>query len=53
MRLAIDIVLSGFALRTDVQIIHHPNCFQEERGQFMWDWMMQALQKFGKSAGGS
>ena len=31
------IVLDGFELTTDAEIVHHPNRFMDERGQAMWD----------------
>jgi hypothetical protein len=43
MRRASEIVLAGFPLRTDAQIIHYPNRFREERGLTMWQWMLETL----------
>jgi DNA polymerase I len=43
MRLASERVLAGFALRTDVQIIRHPNRFIDERGETMWRWLLESL----------
>jgi DNA polymerase I len=43
MRLASEQVLAGFALRSDVQIIRSPNRFRDERGQAMWNWLLESV----------
>jgi hypothetical protein len=43
MRRASEVVLAGFPLRTDAQIICYPDRFCDERGITMWRWMQQAL----------
>jgi DNA polymerase I-like protein with 3'-5' exonuclease and polymerase domains len=43
MRRASEVVLAGFPLRTDAQIIRYPDRFSDERGITMWRWMQQAL----------
>ena len=50
MQRASELVLDGFPLLTDVQIIRYPNRFQEKRGATMWAWMMETLPAFEKSA---
>jgi len=34
---ASSIVLNGFRLRSDVEIVHYPDRYMDERGQKMWD----------------
>jgi len=36
MREASEILLDGFALRTDAEIVAHPNRYEDERGAKMW-----------------
>lgn len=36
MREASEIVLSGFALRTDAKIVRHPERYMDKRGEQMW-----------------
>jgi DNA polymerase-1 len=36
MREASEIVLSGFALRTDAKIVRHPDRYMDKRGEQMW-----------------
>jgi DNA polymerase I-like protein with 3'-5' exonuclease and polymerase domains len=43
MRRASEIVLAGFALRTDAQTVHYPDRFREELGLTMWQWMCETL----------
>ncbi len=43
MRLAAEHVLAGFALRSDVQIIRPSNRFHDERGQEMWNWLLESV----------
>jgi hypothetical protein len=49
MRRASEIVLAGFALRTDVQVIHYPERFREKRGVLMWRWITETLSAIEKS----
>ncbi len=37
MREASEIVLDGFALRTDVKIVRYPDRYSDKRGQVMWE----------------
>jgi DNA polymerase I-like protein with 3'-5' exonuclease and polymerase domains len=37
MRKASEIVLSGFALRTDAKVIRHPDRYIDDRGRVMWE----------------
>ena len=37
MQLAGEIVLDGFKLRTDVDVVKYPDRYQDERGKKMWD----------------
>jgi hypothetical protein len=43
MQRASEMVLAGFALRTEVQIIRPPQRFQDPRGATMWAWLKSAL----------
>ena len=43
MRKASSIVLDGFELRTDVEIIRHPGRFVDERGVAMWSRIQRML----------
>jgi hypothetical protein len=49
MQRASELVLAGFPLRTEVQIIKYPDRFREERGSTMWEWMIEALPVVKKS----
>jgi len=37
MREASEIVLSGFALRTDAKVVRYPERYSDKRGQVMWE----------------
>ena len=37
MQEASEVVLDGFALRTDAKIIHHPDRYSDPRGERMWE----------------
>jgi hypothetical protein len=43
MREASEIVLSGFALRTDTKIIRHPERYSDPRGEHMWELVSELL----------
>ncbi len=43
MREASELVLSGFAVKTDAKIIHHPDRYSDKRGQLMWDSVIELL----------
>jgi DNA polymerase I-like protein with 3'-5' exonuclease and polymerase domains len=43
MRQASEIVLGGFALRTEAKIVRHPDRYMDERGQQMWDTVQELL----------
>ena len=40
------IVLDGFELRTDAEIIRHPDRYSDKRGTHMWDRVMGLLNQF-------
>jgi hypothetical protein len=40
------VVLDGFELRTDAEIIRHPNRYADKRGVEMWDRVMGLLDQF-------
>lgn len=40
---ASKIVLDGFVLRTDVEIVRYPDRYMDERGQKMWDVLMRLV----------
>jgi hypothetical protein len=42
---ASEAVLSGFRLRTDVEIVRHPDRFQDERGVDFWARIMAILEE--------
>ena len=42
---ASDLVLSGFRLRTDVQVVRHPDRYLDPRGERMWKLVMRQLEK--------
>jgi hypothetical protein len=44
MREASEIVLDGFALRTDAKIVSHPNRYSNPRGQRMWELVTGLLE---------
>ena len=37
MRMASDIVLDGFSLRSEAKLIRYPDRYNDERGAHMWD----------------
>lgn len=43
MQRASEIVLSGFALRSEAKIIKYPDRYMDERGTFMWDTITRLL----------
>jgi len=43
MQRASEIVLGGFALRTEAKIVRHPDRYIDERGQQMWDTVQELL----------
>jgi hypothetical protein len=43
MREASELVLDGFALKTDVRIVRHPERYMDERGVKMWEQVMGIL----------
>lgn len=43
MREASEIILDGFALRTDAEIVRWPNRYLDERGRLMWDTVRSIL----------
>lgn len=52
MRKAGGIVLDGFQLRTDVELVRYPDRYMDDRGQAIWDQMMTILGKKLRSATG-
>jgi len=40
---ASKIVLDGFEVRTDVEVVRWPNRYMDERGEMMWERVMQLL----------
>lgn len=47
MREAAEIVLAGFALRSDAKIVRHPARYADERGRAMWDTVWGILRERG------
>lgn len=45
MRLASSTVLGGFELGSDAKIICYPDRYMDERGQVMWDTVMELIRK--------
>ena len=43
MREASEMILDGFALRTDAGLVVHPNRFSDERGEEMWTTVTEIL----------
>jgi DNA polymerase I-like protein with 3'-5' exonuclease and polymerase domains len=43
MRRASELVLDGFALRTDVKVVRHPDRYMDARGVRMWELVMGLL----------
>ena len=46
---ASKIVLAGFVIRTDVEFIHYPNRYVDERGVEMLSWMRGYCEENGRS----
>ena len=46
MEEASRVVLNGFTVSTDVQIVRYPDRYMDKRGVVMWDRVMQLLKKF-------
>jgi len=46
MREASEVVLDGFPLRTDTEIVRHPDRYQDKRGEQLWNTVMRLLQEF-------
>ena len=44
MREASEVVLDGFALRTDAKVVRWPDRFMDDRGREMWTRVMRLLQ---------
>ena len=42
---ASEIVLDGFQLRTDAEIVRHPDRYQDKRGEQLWNTVMRLLQE--------
>ena len=45
MAKASRVVLNGFELRTDVNVIRYPDRYQDQRGAVMWDRVMNLVTK--------
>jgi hypothetical protein len=43
MEEAASIVLGGFPLRTDAQIVRFPDRYMDERGQQFWGWVCEMM----------
>jgi hypothetical protein len=43
MQRASEIVLGGFALRTEAKVVGHPDRYMDERGKKMWDTVQELL----------
>jgi hypothetical protein len=48
MREASEIVLDGFALRTDAKIVRYPDRYVDERGKTMWETVTRLLESESK-----
>ena len=46
MAKASRIILAGFELRTDVNVIRYPDRYQDPRGAVMWDRVMRLISKY-------
>ncbi len=44
---ASEIVLDGFSLRSDEQIVRYPDRYTDPRGERFWDKLMNLLEEFG------
>ena len=49
MREASAIILNGFELGTDADVIKYPDRFSDERGAVMWDRVMTLIAKGGSN----
>lgn len=49
MRKASATILGGFELRTDVQLIHYPERYRDERGAAMWNKVRKVMEKICRS----
>jgi hypothetical protein len=52
MKTASRIVLGGFELRTDAEIIRHPCRYSDPRGEVMWKTVMGRLAEQGSATHG-
>ena len=52
MREASSIVLDGFPLRSDAEVIRHPERYRDERGGRMWDTVQGILAKLNAETSG-
>jgi hypothetical protein len=52
MREASEIVLGGFALRTDAKIVRYPDRYRDPRGECMWRIVMEILASLSEQAAG-
>jgi hypothetical protein len=43
MQQASEIVLGGFPLRTDANVVRHPDCYRDDRGAKMWELVNSIL----------
>ena len=50
MREASEIVLGGFALRTDAKIVRWPDRYSDPRGERMWQIVMDILSSLSQQA---
>jgi len=50
MQEASEVVLGGFPLRLEAKIIRHPDRFKDERGEEMWDLLMEILEEINVRA---
>jgi DNA polymerase I-like protein with 3'-5' exonuclease and polymerase domains len=51
MRRASELVLDGFALRTDKLIVRHPDHFPEARGAEIWNWALDQCKVIEQAVG--
>ena len=49
MREASQIILGGFPLETDVEIVRYPDRYQDDRGREVWNTVMEILGELGES----
>jgi DNA polymerase-1 len=45
MQEASKIVLGGFEVRTEAEVIKHPNRYKDERGTRMWSKVIEILER--------